>query len=218
MRKRYCLATGLLCFGGLGAEAQLNESDTTAFQVRASVTGVHQRGNVSYQALRGNATLVARLSENVAFALCFLSTNLRRKLDLRYFAGVGITGQLVRRPRHVLKLSAGFVYETSQFAESTFNNDAYTGDRRITVTRATVCATGWHYLGEQTVRLYYGLYGQPSLADRANYRIHLNLGTDIKLGKHFSATALYSFSHESIVVVDVLRNDGLLTFGLTYTL
>lgn len=253
--RRPCFLLILLLSGmGFPARAQLNESDTATFQVRASVTGVYQRGNVDYRALRGNVAAVLRLSERFTaqtqntslyqaffgqkadndldsrnflyyrpearlypFAIGFLSTNFRRKLAFRYFAGAGLTGQLVQRPRHVLKLSAGLVYEASRFSESAFNYQEYTGNEEIAVGRATLYAAGWHYLAGKTIRLYYDVYAQPSLSDQNNYRIHLDVGTDVTIGKGFSFTALYVFSHENVVVQGVQPNDALLTFGLSYT-
>lgn len=235
-------------------QAQLNESDTTSFQLRATVTGVYQGGNVRYQALRGNAAVVVRLpahctvkTENTSlyqafsgrktdndldsrnflyynsqgrlypFALGFLSTNFRRRLAFRYFTGAGITGQPIQRPRHVLKLSAGLMYETSRFSEGTFNREEYSGNKEIKLARATLYMSGRHYLSGKTLRLYYDLYFQPSLSDRHNYRIHVNVGTDVRIGKGFSLTALYVFSHENVVVQGVQSGDALLTLGLSYT-
>ena len=252
---RQCLIGIVFLGSGLGeAVAQLNESDTTRFQGRAALTGVYQRGNVDYLALRGNLTVTARLSEAWAFktqntwlyqeffdrkadndldshnflyyqpqrrvypfAMGFLSTNFRRKLDFRYFAGGGLTSQVIRRPQHVLKLSAALVYEVSGFSGQIFNYQEYTGENRISVWRATCYAAGWHDLAGNTIRLYYTIYGQPSLSDRHNYRIHLNMGADVKIRQGFSLNALYAYSHENVVVKGVQQNDSLLTFGVAYT-
>ena len=220
----YCLVWLVLLGGGSSdVMAQLNESDTTRWQGRAALTGVYQRGNVDYLALRGNLAMTIRLSEALAFKtqntslyqeffdrkadndldsrnflyyrpqgrvypflIGFLETNFRRKLDFRYFAGGGITGQIIRYPQHVFKLSTGVVQETSVFSAVTFNYEEYTGEKRISLWRATFYAAGWHDLAHKTIRLYYTVYGQPGLSDQRNYRIHLDAGAEVKTGQGFS--------------------------------
>ncbi len=250
-----CLIGIALLGSGWGdAVAQLNESDTTRFQVRAALTGIYQRGNVDYLALRGNLAMTVRLSDALAFktqntslyqefferkadndldsrnfwyyrpqrwvypfAMGFLATNFRRKLDFRYFVGSGVTGQVIRRPQHVLKLSAALVHEVSEFSDQTFNYEEYTGEPQISVWRATFYAAGWHDLFNNTMRLYYTIYGQPSLSDQHNYRIHLDVGADVKIGQGISCSVLYSFSRENVVVEGIQQDDALLTLGFSYT-
>lgn len=58
------LAGLLFC---IPADAQLNESDTAQFQMRAGLTGAAQKGNVDLLVLRGNVELVANKNNLYVF-------------------------------------------------------------------------------------------------------------------------------------------------------
>jgi hypothetical protein len=47
--------------------AQLNESDTLKFQLRASLTGNYQQGNVEILNLRSRLDFVVKVSKDVVF-------------------------------------------------------------------------------------------------------------------------------------------------------
>jgi len=49
------------------AHAQLNESDTLKFQLRAAISGNYQKGNVEMLTLRSRLDAVSKLSENLVF-------------------------------------------------------------------------------------------------------------------------------------------------------
>jgi len=46
---------------------QINESDTSAFQFNATLTGIYQKGNVNFLSLRGKVILSLWLGENLVF-------------------------------------------------------------------------------------------------------------------------------------------------------
>jgi hypothetical protein len=77
-----------------------------------------------------------------SFAIAYVSANYRRKIDLRYFTGVGFAGKLWRTDKHVLKLSAGIVYECLRFSASIFNINRYDSSPTITLWRLTTWLGG----------------------------------------------------------------------------
>lgn len=244
----------LLLLGWAQGNAQLNESDTAALQIRASLAGNYQQGNVNVLTLRGkldwvwapnrnwvfksqNNSLYQAFASNKAdndlysrnflyykpqrrvypFAIAYISGNYRRKIDLRLFAGAGLTWQLYNKPRQVIKLSANTVYETSRFKGTVFNNPRYNGSNTIDLWRATLFLGGWHYpLRHTALRLYYDAYWQPAWGHRNNYRTQFDLGTDLPIWKGLSLNVLYTFTHEQVTIATIKREDKILTFGLAY--
>ena len=235
--------------------AQLNESDTTKFQLRASVTGNYQQGNVEvlnikskidftfspqkswviksqnsslYQAFYSVEADNDIFSRNYIyykpqhkvypFAIAYISTNYRRKIDNRYFAGAGVTYQLISTNKNVLKLSVSTVYETTSFKSNTYNYNGYNGDDKISVWRGTIYVGGWNYLLEKHIRLYYDAYWQPAFNNSNNYRTQVDAGVDFQIWKGLSFNALYAFTHENVVIQKVKQEDKILTFGIAYNL
>lgn len=238
-----------------GSRAQLNESDSARFQVRASLTGSFQQGNVMVATVRSKLDLVTSSvrswvfkSQNSSlyqsfysikadndlfsrnylyyhaerwaypFAIAYISTNYRRKIDLRYFVGAGATLQLIRKARHVLKLSAGAVYENTHFTANTFNETRYNGSQAIAIWRGTAWLGGWHYLLDNHLRLYYDAYYQPTASDANNYRWQYDIGFDFPIWRGLALNGLYTYTHENVAVTSVQSDDIILTVGLSYTL
>ncbi len=133
------------------ATAQLNESDTSLFQLRANINDNYQKGNVEVLSIRskpefstGSVKQFVFKSQNSSlyqsyyskeadndifsrnflyyqpfkkvypFAIGYVSTNYRRKIDVRYFFGGGVTLQVVNSYKNVMKLSANTVYEKTK--------------------------------------------------------------------------------------------------------
>ena len=235
--------------------AQLNESDTTKFQLRASITGNYQQGNVEvlnikskldftfsphknwviksqnsslYQAFYSVEADNDIFSRNYLyynpqhkvypFAIAYISTNYRRKIDKRYFAGAGVTYQVINTKKNVLKLSASAVYEATKFTNSLYNYAEYNGNKNINIWRGTLYVGGWSYLLEKHIRLYYDAYWQPAFNNSNNYRTQVDIGIDFPIWKGFSFNALYAFTHENVVIEKVKQEDKILTFGVAYNL
>lgn len=244
----------LFCLLVTPALAQLNESDTARLQVRASLTGNFQQGNVEVTTVRSKLDVVASpvlswvfKSQNSSlyqsfysvkadndlfsrnflyyhperrlypFAIAYISTNYRRKIDLRYFAGAGATLQLINTPRHVVKLSAGVVYENTRFAASTYTETRYNGSPIIGLWRGTTWLGGWHYLLDNHLRLYYDAYYQPTFSDATNYRWQYDIGVDFPIWRGLAFNALYTYTHENVVITKIQPDDKILTVGLSYT-
>lgn len=90
------------------------------------------------------------------FAIGFISTNFRRKIDIRYFGGVGSTWQIVKTSKNTLKIAAAILYEESKFKTDDFNVDFYDGSCFINVLRISHWLIGKHEMfGGKTILEYY---------------------------------------------------------------
>lgn len=246
--------TILILFCTVNCFAQLNESDTAKFQMRLSLTGNYQQGNVEvlnikskidysfsihrtwvfksqnsslYQAFYSKKSDNDIFSRNYLyykpqnkvypFAIAYISTNFRRKINSRYFAGAGITIQALNIKKTVLKISASAVYENTNFKATGFNYPEYNGTDKINLWRGTLYAGGWSYILQRRVRLYYDGYWQPAFNNRHNYRAQFDIGADAPLWKGLSFNTLFALTHENVIINNILKNDKMLTFGLAYT-
>jgi hypothetical protein len=152
------------------------------------------------------------------FCIGYISANYRRKVDFRYFVGAGATWQLLRLKNHILKLSASAVYELTKFTGSLYNYSGYDGSDKINVWRGTLYVGGWSYVFENHLRLYYDAYWQPAVDRNNNYRTQFEIGADFPVWKGLSFNALYTFTHEHVVISTVKQDDRMLTFGVAYNL
>jgi Protein of unknown function, DUF481 len=233
--------------------AQLNEGDTAKFQIRASMTGNFQKGNVELTLVRGRLEAVYAPVENwvlktqnssmyqaffskkadndvfsrnylyfkpfnriYPFALAFVSTNFRRKIDLRYFIGPGVTYRVVWNKKHSVKAAAGVVYEQTRFAASNFNANRYDGTGRIGLWRATVWTGGSHRLAGDRIRFFSEAFYQPAFDTRENFRWQLDTGLDFPVWKGFSFNVLYTVTNENITIEKIKQRDRVLSFGAAY--
>lgn len=233
--------------------AQLNESDTMKFQLRAGLTGNYQRGNVRVFTVRGRGDGVWRAgaafvfkSQNSAlyqsfsgvkadndlfsrnylyyqpakrvypFGIAYISSGYRRKINSRYFAGLGATLQLVRRQWLTLKYSASVVYEQTLFRERVYNFSHYNGQQRLKTWRATLYTAGNGRIGSGKLRYYFDAFWQSAFADAKNYRVQADAGIELPVYRGLSFTASCSYFHEHLVVSSVRRDDTILGFGISY--
>lgn len=150
------------------------------------------------------------------FGIVYASTNYRRKIDSRLFAGAGFTYQLLNKANHVFKMSASTVYETNKFNGNQYNYIAFDGSNTIKLWRVTLYAAGWNYLLSRHLRLYYDAYWQPAFSNKNNYRTQFDIGTDLSVWKGLSLNMLYTFTHENVVIKNVKQRDKILTVGLGY--
>jgi hypothetical protein len=152
------------------------------------------------------------------FGIAYISSNYRRNIDTRLFAGAGVTYQLLNKTFHVIKLSANAVYETNKFNGATYNYTKYNGSSKINLWRGTLFIGGRNYLLNEKLRIYYDAYYQPAFNNKNNYRTQFDIGTDFLVWKGLSFNTLYTFTHENVVIVNVKQEDKILTFGLAYNL
>lgn len=235
------------------ATAQINESDTVKFQIRTSVTGNYQSGNVNILTVRGRVDFSYMPFKNIVFksqnsslyqsfasvqadndifsrnyfyykpqnniypfAIAYISTNYRRKINTRFFIGAGATYQLLNKTNNNIKIAASAVYEHNHFKANTYNYTAYNNSNTINLWRGTLFLGGWNWLFQKHLRLYYDAFWQPGFNNKNNYRTQFDIGADFPVWKSLNFTSLYTFTHENVVVSNVKQEDKILTFGLTY--
>lgn len=150
------------------------------------------------------------------FAMLYLQTNYRRKLDYRVFGGAGLTVQLLRTAGSNLKLSGSVVYEGTRFDAKSYNKLAYNGSPTIALWRSTFYLAGWHPLAQKKARLFYTAYLQPGLDGNRNLRSSLELGLDLPVWKGLGMQLAYLYVREGVMPDEVRTTDQLLTFGLQY--
>jgi Protein of unknown function, DUF481 len=233
--------------------AQINESDTIKFQLRSSLTGAYQQGNVEILTIRSkldfsfspqkdwvfksqNSSLYQSFYSKKAdndifsrnyfyykpqqkiypFAIAYISSNFRRKIDVRYFTGAGATYQLINTKKNVLKLSVSAVYEATKFNATTYNYSYYNSAKKIDLWRGTLYIGGWYYLLDNHIRVYYDAFWQSAFNNKINHRTQFDVGFDFQIWKGLSFNAVYVYTHENVVVSNVLQDDKILTFGLSY--
>ena len=150
-------------------------------------------------------------------ALGFVSTNFRRKIDVRYLVGAGVTYQILTHKKHWLKVSLTSEYEYTKFDETNFNRSgqAYQGESNINTMRGTLWVNGKYHIFKDKVILSHESYFQPSLDDSDNFRWRADLGAEFPIWKFLSFKVNYLHSFESIVIADQKQEDQFLTFGLT---
>lgn len=104
------------------------------------------------------------------FLLGFVSTNFRRRIDLRFLTGGGVTYQIVESGSEWLKVSVSGEYEQTDFASSDFNRDEFDGNMEINTLRGTIWISGRYHLLDDNVIFSHESYYQPSLEYSNNYR------------------------------------------------
>lgn len=152
------------------------------------------------------------------FAIAYISTNYRRKINTRFFAGAGATCRLLDKTNHTLKISASAVYEHNHFNGKEYNYPVYNNSNTINIWRGTFFLSGWHWLFQKHVRMYYDAFWQPAFNNRKNFRTQYDIGADFPVWKGLGFTTLYTFTHENVVINNVRQEDRILTFGLMYNL
>lgn len=150
------------------------------------------------------------------FGIVYISGNYRRKIQRRLFGGAGLTVQALHQPFHVIKVAASVVRESTRFEGMFFNYSSYNGNNKINNWRGTLFIAGWHYLLQKKLRFYYDAYWQPDLGNKNNYRTQFDIGIDVPVWKGLSLNALYSYTHENVVMAGIRQDDKLLSFGLAY--
>lgn len=150
------------------------------------------------------------------YAIAYISTNFRRKIDHRYFTGVGLTWQVVRSEGHSLKLSTNVIYESTVFDSQNFNFPEFNGNDQINIWRQSIYLRGIHRVFERKLMLFYDAYWQPNLSRSRDFRYQANVGVDLPVWKGLNLNANFLIAFENVVAEKVLSKDSIFTFGLTY--
>ena len=147
--------------------------------------------------------------------LGFASTNFRRKIDLRYLLGTGVTFQVLKKNSAWLKLAVSTEYEKTDFGETNFNRSQYDGNASISTFRATFWAQGKYPVFEKKLILSHEFYVQPSLERADNFRWQADLGIELPLWTFLNFKMNYLHTFESVVIANQEQEDHILTFGFT---
>jgi hypothetical protein len=151
-----------------------------------------------------------------ALAFSHLVTNYRRKIDFRYFVGVGGSWQAIRVPKHLLKFSMSGVYEETKFANSIYNESSYNGSNQIRTWRANFWVFGRHHLLDRKLVAHYEAYMQPSLEYADNYRWQAEMGFDVPLYKGINLTTNFIYTYENVVIQTNQKFDSIFTVGFSH--
>ena len=149
------------------------------------------------------------------FLLGFVSTNYRRKINLRYLVGVGFTYQILNKKNQWLGISVSSEVEQTDFSTFDFNRSQYDGTKSINTIRGTLWIGGKYHLIKDRVILNHESYVQPSLEESNNFRWRAEIGLEMPVWKFLNFTMNYLQSFESIVTQDQNQQDRFLTFGIT---
>ncbi len=152
------------------------------------------------------------------FIRFYFAENFRLAIDFRYMIGGGLSWQLLQRKNHLIKLSGSAVYEETDFSKNTFNDKTYNGSDRIKVFREIFRLFGRHTFGKNKFVFHYDIYYQPCFSAMNNYRYLADIGLDIPMWKGLNFTSNFLYSYENVVVSNILQQDTILTFGLSYQL
>ncbi len=252
MKNKLIVVIAMLHLGSV-AMAQLNESDTLKFQMRASASGSWQKGNIDLLVVRGKLDYVANGNKSLVFksqnnsllqqfdsfkadndinsrnylyykpqliiypfAMFFAQINFRRKIDYRFFGGIGVTYQVVKTENNSVKLSASVVKEKTRFSANQFNQGHYNGDKDIVLWRGTAYVSGNHKMAKSTLRLFYNAYWQPALEAVPNNRVQVDAGVEMPIWKGLSVNVQYIFNYEQVVTEKIKQTDRMMTFGIAY--
>lgn len=145
--------------------------------------------------------------------LGFASTNFRRKIDLRYLVGAGVTYQILTHKDHWLKVSLTSEYEYTNFAQALFNRPEFNGNHTINTLRGTIWVNGKYNLFKKKVILSHESYFQPSLTQKNNFRWQADLGLELPIWKFLNFKVNYLHTYESIVIENEVQEDRILSFG-----
>ena len=132
------------------------------------------------------------------FTMLFAQSNFRRKIDYRWFAGVGATYQAYQKSITNIKVSFALVREDTRFKVSNFNQDYYNGSNHI------------------SLRFFYGGYWQPPLDRPDNHRVQMDTGTEVKVWNGIHLRLEYVYNYEQVVAQGVKETDRIFTFGINY--
>lgn len=150
------------------------------------------------------------------FAILYVQTNFRRKIDYRWFGGIGTTWQFVQKSHTNLKFSVGILNEDTYFLSDQFNQIFYNNSKNIKLWRSTLYLAGWHRIFDHKVRIFYNAFWQPAFEQVPNNRLQADVGLELPIWKGLNFQTEYLVSYEQVVAENVKELDRILTFGLNY--
>lgn len=150
------------------------------------------------------------------FAMAYIQSNYRLKIQQRFFYGAGATIQLNKKENHSLKTSASIVYETTKYSVNAFNEAFYSGSNVIKIFRPTLYLAGNYKLAKQKIKFHYSGYWQPGIATISNQRLLGEAGIEFNVWKALSLNLQYQTIYEEVVPIKIKQFDAMFTVGVNY--
>jgi hypothetical protein len=150
------------------------------------------------------------------YLMAWVETNVRRQFHYRYQAGPGVSYKAIQQTNHQMKLSLTATFEETWYKGDEFSDAAFDGSDYLQTYRATLRLFGRHALLEQSLYLRYELWGQQSLDDQENRRLHADVSLEYPLKKHLMLRASFNYNRETPVLSGVWHTDTFTVFGITY--
>lgn len=149
------------------------------------------------------------------FAMHWLETGYRRKIDLRNQAGAGATWAIFSSAEAVLKLSLMLSGEATDYTSPAYLIDETAQTTERPLLRATPRLYYRQRIGSDAVKLTSELWFQQAIRTANDYRWHWETGLEFALSKTLSLKTLFIYHFESAVPQRVVRQDVIWTFGIT---
>lgn len=149
------------------------------------------------------------------YAMLWVQSSKRQQIDFRYQVGLGASLSIIHKSDHQLKISTTLSQENTRYLGTTFNVEPENLDlNEVSNWRSTVRLLGNHRIACNKLNIKYETWYQPAFNDANNWRYFLQTALEIPLSRHFSFRSALIYSHENIVLINIKRDDKILTFGL----
>lgn len=152
------------------------------------------------------------------FAMVYMQSNFRLKIQQRFFYGAGATIQLIKKENHSFKTSVSIVDEKTRYRVNEFNEAFYSGLNAIEIVRPTLYLAGNHQFDHQKIQFHYTVYWQPGIAHVSNQRFQAEAGIAFNIWEGLSVNLQYLTISEEVVPINVKQNDAMFTVGVNYQL
>lgn len=149
------------------------------------------------------------------FAMHWLETSYRRRIDVRNQAGAGATWAIVSAPQTILKLSLMLSGEATDYAAAANLPDGALQSTERPLMRGTPRLYFRQNLGSESTALISELWYQQALQTQNDYRWHWETGIEWALGQTLSLKTLLVYHYESAIPQRVVREDLAWTFGVS---
>lgn len=140
---------------------------------------------------------------------------LRRQIDYRLQAGLGVSVWALRSAFYQLKFSLSGTVERTDYAADWLEGYGALTDRRLETPRLTARAAGQVKLNESRLHLNYEAWWQQSVLHADNQRLFVQAGLNSRLSSKLSLHSRLIYLWESWVPPRVAAYDLLWTLGLT---
>ena len=147
------------------------------------------------------------------YAMLWLESNYRKRIDFRYQVGPGVSWNLLGSDKHRMKCSLTGTYERTHFAGNDFVNADPQSSAVIETLRLTGRIYGTHRLAGGKLLLLYEGWFQQSLRFRSNYRFHTHVVVQAPISRTVSLQSRLDYLYEHVVLRGVAPGDLYLTVG-----